>query len=424
MFNPAQLQNDFPILQKTVHGKPLIYLDNAATSQKPQVVIDAISNYYQTSNANVHRGVHQLSDDSTHAWEISRATIAQFFGADPAELILTRNTTEALNGVVYGWGVQQLQAGDVIITSLMEHHADIVPWQQLAKKVGAELAFIEVDDQGRLRLDQLESLCKTHGEKVKLVALTYISNALGTLIPLSQIVTQLKSWYPSAATRPKIVIDGAQAAPHIPIDFHKLDIDFLAFSSHKMLGPMGVGGLLVRQELLASNQMQPWLFGGGMIAEVSTEKTIFNDDPVERFTPGTPDVASAVGLAAACKYLQKIGMQQVYEHDQALVQYTIEQLQKIPQVQLIGPTQAQPGQSLDRVGSVTFVYEGVHAHDVAQILDSEGVAVRSGHHCTMPLHTAFEWQASVRVSFQLYNTTAEVDTLVQALDKVQAVFGK
>lgn len=443
MFDVAKIRADFPILSQTVQGKRLVYLDNAATSQKPHAVIDAITQYYETSNANVHRGVHSLSDTSTRAWEESRATIARFFGAEPAELILVRNATEALNGLAYGWADHNLVEGDIIITSVMEHHADIVPWQQTAQRTGAEVMFVGVDESGRLQLSELYDLCKTHGEKVKLIALTYISNALGTQIPLPEIVKQVQQIYTNAGLShsPRIVVDGAQAAPHIAVDFHKLGIDFFAFSGHKMLGPMGVGGLLVRKELLQSGEMQPWLFGGGMIAEVHTTGTTFNEDLAERFTPGTPDVASAVGLAAACQYLENLGMDAVAEHDTALVQYAIEKLSQIPQLKLIGPvaprekSSMQPESTmtasmhgnvgeLDRVGSVSFVYEGVHAHDVAQVLDSEGVAVRSGHHCTMPLHETFGWQASVRVSFQIYNSTEDIDQLVVGLEKVRQVFGK
>jgi cysteine desulfurase/selenocysteine lyase len=424
MFNPKTVVQDFPILSQIINNKSLVYLDNAATSQKPKAVINAISHYYETSNANVHRGVHTLSDASTRAWEESRATIAQFFGAQLAELILTRNTTEALNGIAYGWGDAHISEGDVIVTSLIEHHANIVPWQQLAKRTGAKVEFVKLDEVGRLDMAHFRELCQQHGSRVKLIALTYISNALGTVLPVPEVVQLIKQLYPSEATRPKIVIDGAQAAPHIPVQFDDLDIDFFAFSGHKMLGPMGVGGLLVRKELLQSEAMAPWFFGGGMISEVHTTGTIFNEDISERFTPGTPDVASAVGLAAACRYLQQLGMSAVFDHDQKLVSYALEKLGKIPQLKLIGPTEAQPGKKLDRVGSVSFIYEGVHAHDVAQVLDSEGIAVRSGHHCTMPLHESCGWQATVRVSFQIYNTTEDIDALVTALAKVQHVFGK
>ncbi len=428
--NAAQLKQDFPILSRQVNGKPLAYLDNGATSQKPQSVIDAITHYYQTSNANVHRGVHTLSDESTQAWEKSRQTIAQFFGAEPAELILTRNTTEALNGVVYGWALDHLQIDDVVLTTVLEHHANIVPWQQICKRLGAKLEFIAIDADGRVDENNFDELLTQHGDKIKLIVLTQVSNALGTHVPIQKFITKISQKY-SAENRPRIVIDGAQAAPHLPIEFHKMGVDFFAFSGHKMLGPMGVGGLLVRKKLLETNEMKPWLFGGGMIESVTQAETIFNQDAGERFTPGTPDVASAVGLAAACEYLQNLGMKNVQEHDQQLVAYTIEKLSQIPEVQLIGPlTPRVLGTTpdvvttavLDRVGSVSFVYKDVHAHDVAQVLDSEGVAVRSGHHCTMPLHLEMGWQASVRVSFQVYNTTEDIDQLITALAKVQQVF--
>lgn len=449
MFDPKIISQDFPILSRSINGKKLVYLDNAATSQKPRAVIDVITHYYETSNANVHRGVHTLSDESTKLWEDSRKTIADFFGAQPDELILTRNTTEAINGIAYGWADSQLKPGDVIITTLMEHHADIVPWQEAATRTGAILEFIPLDENGRVDLKELQNLLQKHQDKVKLLALTFVSNALGTRVPLEKIVAMVTDFYPKTDSRPKIAVDGAQAAPHFSVHFDKLNIDFLAFSGHKMLGPMGVGGLLVRKKLLETQEMKPWFFGGGMIAEVHTDKTIYNEIISERFTAGTPDVASAVGLAAACSYLTTLGMQNVLEHDKKLVAYALAELSKIPELTIIGPKTAEsarpksesetgtktktatepdfgtePNSDLDRIGSVTFVYGGVHAHDVAQILDSEGIAVRSGHHCTMPLHEKFGWPASLRVSFQIYNTTEDIDELVHALAKVKQIFKK
>jgi cysteine desulfurase/selenocysteine lyase len=417
MFNPLELKADFPILSRKVNEKPLVYLDNAATSQKPEAVIEAISQYYRTSNANVHRGVHSLSDESTQAWEDSRQVIAQFFGADPDELIITRNTTEAINGVAYGWADSHLNADDIILTTLMEHHSDMVVWQQVCQRTGAQLKYLEVDENGRIDLTQLE----THlsDAKLKLVALTHVSNALGTKNPIDEIIVKIKDMRKDV----RVLIDGAQSAPHLPIDFHALGADFFVFSGHKMLGPMGIGGVIVRKELLSTSELQPWLFGGGMIATVEKTKTIFAESLEDRFTAGTPDVASAVGLAAACRYLQKLGMAAVAEHDAELVTYTINKLRSIPHVTIIGPTLSQSAK-LDRVGSVAFIYSGAHAHDVAQVLDSEGVAVRSGHHCTMPLHTQFNWQASVRVSFQVYTSTDDIDVLVHALAKVKQIFGK
>lgn len=412
------LQSDFPILQQNVHDQPLVYFDNAATSHKPKQVIEAITNYYYQHNSNVHRGVHTLSDRSTQAWESARTTIAEFFGADESELILTRNTTEAMNGVAYGWADHHLAEGDVILTALMEHHSNLVTWQQVSARTGAKLELIQVDNQGRI--DQADFAEKLEKLPVKLVALSWISNALGTVNPVQDMIQLVHR-----QTEARVVIDAAQAAPHIPINFAQLKADFLAFSGHKMLGPMGVGGLIVRSELLNSGQMQPWLYGGGMIAEVQPANSQFHPDAADRFTAGTPDVASAVGLAVACQYLSQLGMAQVEAHDRELVEATLLKLADFPQVNIVGPTDVQPGiDQLDRLGSVGFIYQDVHAHDVAQVLDSHGVAARSGHHCTMPLHTHFSWIATTRVSFQVYNHQAELDQLAEALWKVKTVFGK
>lgn len=417
MFNALEIRSDFPILSRKINGKPLIYLDNAATSQKPRVMIDAISNYYSTSNANVHRGVHTLSDESTQAWEQGRQTIAEFFGAQSDELIITRNTTEAINGIAYGWADAHLQAGDVILSTPMEHHSDLVVWQQVCKRTGATLEYLEVNSDGRLELAGMEEILAN--PKLKFVALTHVSNALGTKNPIEKIIQQIKSKRPEI----RIAIDGAQSAPHMTINFKDLGADFYSFSGHKMLGPMGIGGLLVRKTLMDSNEFQPWLFGGGMIATVDRENTVFAESLADRFTAGTPDVASIVGLAAACQYLKKLGMDNIEEQDRKLTEYAVNHLRTIPELHLIGPVNVQNGE-LDRVGSVAFMYDQVHAHDVAQVLDSEGIAVRSGHHCTMPLHTQFNWQATVRISFQVYNSKKDVDALIAALEKVKYIFKK
>lgn len=404
-------KSDFPILNTS-----LVYLDNAATSQKPRQIVEAITNYYQTSNANVHRGVHRLSDASTLELETARATISTFFGADPSQLILTRNTTEAINAVAYGWADHHLVAGDVILTSMLEHHSNLVVWQQVCKRLGCKLELVAVAEDGQLDLADLQSKLEQH--PVKLISLVHVSNALGTVLPVEEIVQIVHKLYPTQE-RPRIVLDGAQAAPHMPVNFVKLGVDFFAFSGHKMLGPMGIGGLLVKKGILESGELQPWLFGGGMIAEVYPQHTTFHPDIVERFTAGTPDVAGAVGLAAACNYLTDIGMQQVLEHDQELVAYALEKLAEVPEVTIVGPREAS-----QRAGSVAFMYEGVHAHDVAQVLDSQNIAVRSGHHCTMPLHLSNNWTATVRASFQVYNTKADIDALVAGIAKVKQVFGK
>ena len=419
-FNLTSIQADFPILQRQVNGKPLVYLDNAATTQKPQVVIDAITNYYTQHNANVHRGVHALSDESTRLFEESRQVVADFFSSFPEEVIFCSNSTAALNGVAYGWADHHLQNGDLILTSIQEHHSNLVVWQEVAKRTGAQLIFIELDELGQLNLEHFQKMLHDHDKKIKLVALTQVSNALGVINPIEEMMALLKKQF--GENRPRVVLDVAQSAPRIPISFPELDVDFLAFSGHKLLGPMGSGGLLVKKELLKSGEMQPWLFGGGMIQTVGAEVSDYAEEIVDRFVAGTPDVASAVGLAAAIRYMQKIGMDSILKHDQQLVQYTLEQLETFPQVNIIGPRPDFP--QLKRVGSVSLIYQGVQAHDVAQVLDSEGVAVRSGHHCTMPLHQHFHWQASTRLSFEIYNSTQDIDVFIQALHKVKQVFGK
>ncbi len=409
MYNPSQVKQDFPILSRVIHGdKPLVYLDSAATSQKPQCVIDAIVQYYKTSNANVHRGIHVLGDESTKLFTQSREKIAAFFGAESSEFILTRNTTEAINGFVWMWGQKHIQKGDVIVTTLMEHHSNVVPWQMLAERTGATVEFLNVDEDGLLDLKQLEKILSS--KKVKVVAAVHVSNALGTINPVKKIAQMARK---AGAI---CVVDGAQSAPHLPINFHDLGCDVYAFSGHKMLAPMGIGGLLVREKLL--KECDPFLFGGGMINTVYVEGTTFADAP-DKFIAGTPDVASTVGLATACEYLSNLGMENVAQHDQELVTYALEKLSKVPHVIIVGsmdPTK--------RCGSIAFIYEGVHAHDVAQVLDSEGVAVRSGHHCTMPLHTHFKWVATTRASFNVYTTKEDIDVLVKALGKVKEVFKK
>lgn len=417
MLDVAKISQDFPILEKKIHGKRLVYLDNAATSQKPRQVIEAISNYYLNHNANVHRGLHQLSDESTQVWMDSRGVVAKFFGATADELIVTRNTTEALNGVAYGWGDHNLKEGDVILSSLMEHHSNLVTWQELCKRTGARLELVKVDEFGRLDLVDLRK--KIEKLPVKLVAFVHVSNTLGTRNPIETIIPEIRK----KDARIRVVVDGAQAASHIAVDFHALEADFYSVSAHKMLGPMGVGGLFVKKSLLASGEMQPWLFGGGMIDQVAPESTTFSEDLSDRFSAGTPDVASMVGWAQACEYVDDVvGMKDVVAHDKQMVEYALEKLSENKHITLIGPTKLLATGGLDRVGSVAFLYNKVHAHDVAQVLDSAGVAVRSGHHCTMPLHKHFGWQATVRASFQVYNSTHDIDVLASALQQVAKVF--
>lgn len=403
-------KQDFPIFKTYPQ---LSYLDNSATTQKPQVVLDAMNNYYATSCANVHRGVHLLSDLSTAAFDQSKEKIATFFGAKSHELIITRNATEALNGIAYGWAMDNLKKDDVILVSLMEHHANIVPWQELSKRNHTQLVFINLTEDGQIDLVDFENKLNTFKEKIKLVSLIHVSNTLGTLNPIGEITTLIKKHKINC----RIAIDGAQSAPHLKINFSKMGVDFYAFSGHKMLGPMGVGGLIVKEELLQSEEMKPWLFGGGMIESVYQDQTTFNSNLNERFVAGTPDVASVVGLAAACDYLDKIGMDKIEDHERQLTSYALQELSKIPEIKIIGPL--DPGK---RLSSVAFVYDGVHAHDVAQVLNQDEVAVRSGHHCTMPLHLSCGWIATVRASFSVYSTTEDIDKLVLAIKKVKTIF--
>lgn len=405
MLNAVLLKSQFPIFRTYPN---LVYLDNSATTQKPQCVIGAIGKYYQTSNANVHRGVHKLSDISTNDWLEARKNIAQFFGAVPEELVITRNTTESINAVAYGWGERNLHAGDVILSTVMEHHANIVPWQELCKRAGAKLRFVPVLPNGQLDYDWLMD---NLNQQVKLVVATYVSNVLGTVNDVTRIIDLAHEM------GIRTLIDAAQAVSRVKIDFNYLNADFLTFSGHKMYGPMGIGGLLVKKSLLASEEFRPYLFGGGMIEAVTLEKSTYNEDFADRFTAGTPDVASAVGLAEACKFLSDLTMPAVNSHDRQLTALTLEKLSNLREIELVGPTDAT------RLGSVAFLYRGVHAHDVAQILDSENIAVRSGHHCCMPLHTHFGWSATTRASFGVYNSPEDIDKLIDGLKKVKKVFG-
>ena len=409
MFNVQNIRKDFPILARKLHkSKQLVYLDSAATSQKPKMMLDAMDEYYTHHNANVHRGIHTLGNESTSVFHKIRCAIARFFGADENELILVRNTTEGLNAFCYMWAEKYISDGDLVVSTEMEHHSNFVPWQQLAKRKHATFTAVRVSENGELDLNHLEELLKT--KKVKLVAVVHVSNAIGTINPIKKIV-EISHKYGA-----KVIVDGAQSASHMPVDFHALGCDAYVFSGHKMLGPMGIGGLLVRADLF--DELQPYVFGGGMIDSVSVEETTFAELP-DRFIAGTPDVASAVGLAAACEYLNSVGMKEVYSHDQELVVYALKKLSAIENIQIVGPLNGKK-----RCGSVSFLYNGVHAHDVAQILDSEGVAVRSGHHCTMPLHKKFGWVATTRASFNVYSTKQEIDVFIQALQKVKVVFGK
>ncbi len=400
--DPAACRDDFPILQRKIHGKPLAYLDNAASTQKPAVVIDTLCDFYRNRYANIHRGVHTLSEEATVAYEAARDKVAAFVHApDRRGLIFTRNTTEAVNLVAFSWGRRHITDGDRIIVTEMEHHSNLVPWQRLARDTGAELAYVAVTDDGCLDMASLDRLLEG---PAKLVAFTHISNVLGTVNPADQIVDR------AHRAGAHVLVDGAQSVPHLPINLADLDPDFFAFSGHKMCGPTGIGALYARPELL--DEMLPFFTGGGMIQRVEREKATWADLPT-KFEAGTPAIAEAVGLGAAVDYLSAQGMEAIWAHEQALAAYCLERLRGVPQVRVIGP----PASS--RSGVVAFTVKSVHPHDLAQVLDSEGVAIRAGYHCAHPLHQCFDLPPTARASFYLYNTEDEVDRLVAGIRKAQ-----
>lgn len=402
----TSLRREFPILGREIHAKPLAFLDSAASSQKPARVIAKLEDYYRRYNANVHRGVYTLSEEATLAYEEARETIAAFIGAKYAqEVIFTRNTTEAINLVAYAWGGANLKAGDHILLSMMEHHSNIVPWQMLAQRTGAVLDYLPIDSEGRLQLDQLERLLT---EQTKLVAITHQSNVLGTLNPVAEIAQR------AHAVGAKILLDGAQSVPHMSVNVQQLGIDFLAFSGHKMCGPTGIGVLWGRRELLEA--MPPFLGGGSMIEIVELEASSYADIPA-RFEAGTPAIGEAIGLAEAVRFLNEVGMQAIHEHEQLLTGYLLERLSEIDGLTMYGPRDLN-----ERGGAVAFTLDGVHPHDVAAILDGEGVAVRAGHHCAQPLHRLLDIPASVRASVYLYNTSADIDQLVLGLERAKRLF--
>ena len=403
IFDVETIRKDFPILQRKIHNKPLVYLDNAATSQKPMQVIDAIDFYYKNYNANVHRSIHQLGEEATAKFMEAHEKIADFINADSYQnIIFTKNTTESLNLVAYSL-TANLSKGDEIVISQMEHHSNFVPWQQLAKQRNLKLKFIKIDDEGNL--DE-ESIKENITKKTKIVSLTHVSNVLGTINPIEELA---KIAHEKGAI---FVVDGAQSTPHMAVDIKKLDVDFYAFSGHKMLGPTGIGVLYGKRELLEN--MQPFLYGGEMIREVRFDDTKFNELPY-KFEAGTPNIIEGIGLGVAIDYLNKVGMKQIHERDKELVDYAIERLKEIDGITIYGPKQ--------RGAVVAFNVHGVHAHDVSQILDSEGVAIRAGHHCCMPLMSVLGITATARASFYLYNTEQEIDTLINAIHKVKKVFG-
>ena len=407
--NVTKLRADFPILSRTVRDdKPLVYLDSGATSQRPVQVLDAERDFLTTSNAAVHRGAHQLAEEATDAYEDARADIARFVGVDDNEIVFTKNATEALNLVTYTLGDERFAGhvgpGDEIVITELEHHANLVPWQELAHRTGATLRWYGVTDDGRIDLDSLEL-----SDAVKVVAFTHQSNVTGALAPVAELVRRAR------AVGALVVLDACQSVPHAPVDFHDLDVDFAAFLGHKMLGPSGVGVLYGKHSLL--DAMPPFITGGSMIETVTMEKTTFAPPP-QRFEAGVPMTSQVVGLGAAVRYLEAIGMEAVAAHEHTLVAAALEGLGGIDGVRIVGPTD-----TVERGGAVAFVVDGIHAHDLGQILDDEGVAIRVGHHCAWPLHRRFGLAATARASFAVYNTVEEVDGLVAAVRKAQAFFG-
>lgn len=409
-----RIRADFPILLREVHGRPLTYLDNAASSQKPLSVLQAMDDYYRQTNANVHRGVHALSEEATALYEGARGRIARFVdAASSKEIIFTRNATEAINLVAYSWGLDNLRPGDEVLITQMEHHSNIVPWQLICSRTGASLRYVPIDAQGHLRLELLDGLLT---ERTRLFAFVAMSNVLGTINPVAELAAR------AHAVGALALVDGAQSVPHLPVDVQTLDCDFLAFSGHKMCGPTGIGVLYGRRQLL--ERMSPFMGGGDMIREVRLEGSRWNTLPW-KFEAGTPAIAEVIGLGAAVDYLSNLevedspegrGMAWVQQHERSLATYAMERLSQVEGVRILGPA------AKDRGGVVAFTLEDIHPHDIAAILDGEGIAVRAGHHCAQPIHDFFGIVASARASFYCYNTEAEVDLLAEALEKVQQVF--
>jgi len=406
--NIESIRNDFPILKRKVHkDKPLVYLDNAATTQKPIQVIEAISNYYLNYNSNIHRAVHELAEEATLAYETTRDKIAKFINAkNREEIVFVRGTTEAINLVAYAWGRQKINKDDIIVTTEYEHHSNIVPWQLLAKEKGAKLEYIGVDDNGELILDHLDNYLKTG--KVKIVVFSQMSNVLGTITNSEEIVKRCKQH------GVRVLIDGAQSVPHLKVDLQKLDCDFFAFSAHKMLGPTGVGVLWARKELL--QEMVPFNGGGDMIREVHKYETTWNDLPY-KFEAGTPNIADVIGFAAALDYLDKIGMDKVREHEMELTKYALDKLSQMKGIILYGPKDVSK-----RGGVISFNLGDIHPHDLATIIDEDGIAIRSGHHCAQVLMERLDVSATSRASFYIYNTKEEVDVFIKSLNRAKELF--
>ena len=400
-----EIRSDFPILWREVNGHPLAYLDNAATSQKPLAVLDAMDDYYRRTNANVHRGVHTLSEEATALYEGARGRIARFINASSSkEVIFTRNATEAINLVAYSWGLDTLKPGDEVLITQMEHHANIVPWQLICQRTGATLRYVPIDAKGTLRLDLLDELLT---ERTRLFAFVAMSNVLGTINPVAELVER------AHAVGALALVDGAQSVPHLPVDVQALKSDFLVFSGHKMCGPTGIGVLHGRRELL--ELMPPFMGGGDMIREVRLEGSSWNTLPW-KFEAGTPAIAEVIGLGAAVDYLTDLGMAWVQQREHELVNYAMDRMSKVEGLRILGPAAEQRG------GAVAFTFNEIHPHDISALLDAEGIAIRAGHHCAQPIHDCYGIAATARASFYFYNTFEEIDRLIVALEKVQQVF--
>lgn len=394
----------FPILERDVHGRPLVYLDNAASTQKPRVVIKTLKRYYEHYNSNVHRGVHHLSQEATVAYENARGRVRAALGAkEDCEIILTRGTTEAINLVAQSYGRANLGPGDEVLISVLEHHSNIVPWQIVCEQTGATLRAVPIDDRGTLVMDKLDALLT---ERTKIVALGHVSNALGTVNPIKEIAAKVH------AMGAVLVVDGAQGVPHGPVDVVELDADFYAFSGHKVYGPTGIGALYGRKELL--DAMPPWQGGGDMILSVSIDKTVYNELPF-KFEAGTPNIAGAIGLAAALDYVDNIGLEKIAAYEAQLLDYGTRALESVKGIRLIGTAP-------EKAGVLSFVMDGIHPHDIGTILDQEGIAIRTGHHCAQPVMEHFGIPATARASLGVYNTTGDIDALVRGLEKVREVF--
>lgn len=408
MLDTKKIRKDFPILKRKYHGHPLVYFDNGATSQKPKQVIKAISDFYFLHNANINRSAHFLGEEATQMYEEARLEVANFIGAESSkEIIFVRNSTEAINLVAYAWGRKNILEGDEIITTEMEHHSNLVPWQVLAKEKKAKLKFIPFDKDGFLDLSMLSKLVT---KKTKIVSLVHVSNMLGTINPIKKIIKMVKEINPQTL----VLVDGSQSVQHLPVFVKDLDGDFFAFTGHKMLGPLGIGVLWAKEKILS--EMPPFLSGGDMIKEVYLDHVTWNELP-EKFEAGTPNVEGAIGLAEAIRYLNKLGMTEIRKHEIELVKYILAKLSKIPEITVYGPKNPDL-----RGGLVSFNIKGIHPHDVSQVFSNQGICVRAGHHCTMPLHQKLNIPASVRASFYIYNTKEEIDLMIEAINKVIRIF--